>query len=192
MVKARKQNKIIGFDLDGVIVDHTRNKLRVAKDLGVLLDISETPTDILNSKLGYEVTKRIDKIIYDEPRIALTPPLFRGAKTAINHISKLWPCFLISRRTLNDYAIGLLTKRGLWPKYFNEKNAFFVQTKEDKNAKAKELGINVYIDDQPSVLEKLVDVRHRFLYDPLNVYSENSSYKKVLSWQEFLESIRHI
>lgn len=189
MEKVRNQNKIIGFDLDGVIIDHTQNKLRVAKDLGVLLDIMETPTDILNSRLEHDVMKQIDKIIYDEPRVALTPPLFNGAKAAISHVSRLWPYFLISRRTLNECVIQLLIARGLWPKYFNEKNAFFVQTKEDKNLKAKELGVNIYIDDQPSVLEKMLDIRHKMLLDPLNVYPDHGDYKRVLSWREFLESV---
>lgn len=192
MIKARKQDKIIGFDLDGVIIDHTQNKLLVAKKLGVLLDILETPSDILKEKVKSDIEKRIEKIIYDEPSVALTPPLFPGAKAAIRKVSQSWPYFLISRRTFNGCVIKLLTKRGLWPKYFNEKNAFFVQTKEDKNLKAKELGINIYIDDQPSVLEKLVDVRHRLLHDPLSVYPDSGNYKKVLSWKDFLENIKYI
>ena len=188
-IPIRNQKKVIGFDLDGVIIDHTQNKIRVAKELGVLLDILETPSDILNGKLERKVTEQIDKMIYDEPRIALTPPLFPGAKAAISQISKLWPYFLISRRTANDSAIKLLKTRGLWPKYFNDGNAFFVATKEDKDKKAIELGINIYMDDQPSVLEKMINVPHRVLLDPLGVYQNSGYYKKISSWREFLTNL---
>jgi len=140
--------------------------------------------------LGRDLAGQIDKIIYDDPKIALTPPLVPGAIGVLDFVSKNRPHFLISRRQPPFMIpVKLLRRHGLWPKYFNEKNSFFVVTKEDKDEKAIELGINLYIDDQPSVLEKMPSVPNRFLLDLLGAYKDDIYYRKISSWSDFFKYI---
>ena len=187
--KMGKANKIIGLDLDGVIIDHTENKLRVARDFGYVVSEKETASGIFEQKIPKEVREKIREIIYDDPVVSLTPPFMLGAEEGLRFIKETgFPYYLISRRDPKDSAMILLVKRGLWPFYFDETNTFFVSTKEEKNAKAKELEISIYIDDEPGVIEKLVSVPARFLFDNHRVYEEKEGYKKIHTWQEFLEA----
>ena len=189
--KMSKARKIVGLDLDGVIIDHTENKLLLARRFGFSISREETPSDLMKQKIPKETREEIEGVLYDDPVIGLTPDLMSGAKTGIRVLSKLGlPYYLISRRKTKDTAIALLEKKKLWPFYFNEANTFFVKSPEDKNEKAKELGVSIYVDDQPSVIEKLTDVPAKFLFDYLKVYRERADYKKIHSWEEFLENIK--
>lgn len=186
-----QQKEIIGLDLDGVIIDHTENRLALARRFGYNLEPKETSSDVFKTKIPEETRDEIDKFLYDDPVSALTPPTMAGAREGLDFLKKKRvPYYLISRRKTADPAISLLFKRNLWPNYFNETNAFFANTPEEKNQKAKELGISVYVDDQPSVIEKLVDVPAKFLFDNHRVYEESANYKKVHSWGEFLENVK--
>lgn len=179
--------KIIGFDLDGVIIDHTYNKVVLAKDLGIELKIEHTPSDIMKRKLLPEVWKKIQRNLYDDPRVAFSAPLVHGVTEGLDYFKKnKITYYLISRRKFPGMAVKLLKVHGLWSRYFSRDNVFFVKEKTDKNIKAKELNVMAYIDDQPSVLKELVSVKHRFLLDPLRAYKPSSDYKIVRSWQEFI------
>ena len=63
-----------------------------------------------------------------------------------------------------------------------------METPEDKNTKAVELGVTHYFDDEPRVLEKLVDVKNKFLFDPIDAL-KNSGYARVKSWKEIARLI---
>ncbi len=125
--------------------------------------------------------------LYDDPETALNCSLMPGFTGFIKKIRENdVPYFIISRRKENfDIPVMLLQKHSLWPDYFNEKNLFFVAEKEDKNKKAVELGVTHYIDDDPKVLDKLTDVKHRILFDPLGVFN-TSEYKVISSWDDLL------
>ena len=49
------KNKIIGLDLDGVIIDHTENRLRLAREFGHPLLAKETATDMFKTKLPKDI-----------------------------------------------------------------------------------------------------------------------------------------
>ncbi|MBI5421403.1 MAG: hypothetical protein HZA35_03815 [Parcubacteria group bacterium] len=46
--------KQFGFDMDGVIIDHTEMKMRLAKDFGFDLKPEETPADVLRTIMPRE------------------------------------------------------------------------------------------------------------------------------------------
>src|SRR3989344_1250718 len=190
------KNKIIGLDMDGVIIDHTVNRIRVAKELGYALAPEETASDVMKKKVPKETYDKIQKVLYDDPAVAYSPPVMLGAKEGLESLRTSGTQFyLISRRKNPLVGYELLKKRELWPRYFNETNTFFVKTKEAKEEKAKELGVVVYLDDQPSVLEKLVSLDHRFLFDTLrahDTYAEYDVHKKIRSWPEFIETIQSL
>lgn len=178
---------IIGLDFDGVIVDHTKNKIKAAAELGITLSPQDTPSDILKKKVDTETINKLQSIIYDNRAYALTTPLIPGVLEGLAAIrASQMPYFLISRQWDPAVATESIKAHGLWENYFTESNIFFVREKSDKAQKAAELGVTIYIDDQPSVLAELTHIQ-RVLLDPLGVYEQKESYKKIASWPEFLK-----
>lgn len=172
--------KIIGFDLDGVIIDHTALKLRLAAERGFGLKPEQTPSDIIKCVIPPPILDELKKALYHNPKIAYTSPLMAGAKNNLAKIKgRKIPYFLISRRKDAKVAVNLLKRRGLWPEYFNKNNSFFVLKPEDKNIKALELGITHYIDDEITVLEQLTDIKNKFLFDRFNVFKDAEHYTRI-------------
>jgi 5'(3')-deoxyribonucleotidase len=185
--------QVIGLDMDGVIVDNTENKIKFAKKLGFDLKPEDTPADFIEKILPEDILGKLRNFLYHNSETALEASLVDGAKEGLNFLQKSKiPYFLISRRKNPEIAKALLKKRGLWPKFLNEENAFFVLHAEDKDQKAAELGVNVYLDDQPSVLEKLESVEKRFLFDRFERFSDLSfPHIKISSWKDFLSHIHN-
>ena len=180
------KNKIfIGFDLDGVILDHAPNKIQLAKSFGFDIQRHQTPSEIIN-KIIVPRSKYLEfkYALYEDPRTALDVPLIPGAVSFIKNVTKAKiPFALISRRKSAENAILLLKKHKLWPKFFNENNVSFVMEPEDKDVKAIELGITHYIDDEPKVLAKLTSVKNKYLFDPLGAFPK-APFQRVKSWKE--------
>lgn len=188
-----QQKIIVGLDLDGVIIDHTDLKIRFSEKLGRKLKEKETPADIMRDILPLTMRTTIKEAIYDGPETATSQPLISGAQEGIEHMqASEIPFYIISRRKSEksrENAIELLQKHSLWPRYFSQDNVFFVDTKEEKTIKAKELGITHYIDDQIRVLDVLDDVENKFLLDSFDVYNDSKDYVRVSSWSEFMKNI---
>lgn len=193
MSKALKK-KNIGFDFDEVILSHQENKIKIAGFLGFNLKPKDTPADIIRFKISPPAHEHFQSLLYDHPQYSFNSPLFGGAKSGLAAIKRSGASyFLISRHGNPDMAREIMKQKGIWPSIFNEENVHFVRTKEEKNLKAKELGIEIYVDDQPSVLEVMTSVPHRFLFDPLGVYSGFSGdYESVSSWKEFAEKLKKV
>ncbi len=187
--KDKKTKKIIGFDMDGVILDHTQNKIRSAKKLGFSIKKEQTPSEIIRAIIPQSVYEEFKAYLYDGPTSSFRQQLMPGVKAVLNYLIKNdIPYFLISKQKNHQVAVKILKCHTLWPKYFNEKNAFFVDGPEAKDVKAVELGITHYFDDEPRVLEKLVSVENKFLFDHLDVF-KNSGYARVKSWKEIARLI---
>ena len=177
--------KILGFDMDGVVIDNAELKLRVAKSLGINLSPMQTPAEIIKKIVPSDLLRRLQLAIYCNPMISIEAPLMPGIVKLLDDInSAKIPYLLISRRLEPSIAIDLLKKRGIWPKYFNESNAFFVVEPIEKNIKAKELGVTHYVDDETKILSVLADVPNKFLFDHLNVFPASDNYIKIASHEE--------
>ncbi|MEK7560140.1 MAG: hypothetical protein AAB522_02480 [Patescibacteria group bacterium] len=180
---------ILGFDLDGVIADHTRAKIKLAADFGFKIQAMDTPSEILKTILPKDVLEELQKNLYDN--LHQESFLTNGVLEVLNEIKiKKLPFFLISRRQKPLAAVEFLNKEKLWPQYFNEYNSFFVSEKKDKDIKAKELGVSHYFDDEVDVLEKLISVEHKFLFDNYNVFPESNFYTKVSSWEDIKKQLQ--
>ncbi|MDP1719198.1 MAG: hypothetical protein Q8L24_02115 [bacterium] len=180
--------KIIGFDMDGVIIDNTANKIKLAKRFGVDLSPGDTTADFIETIVPEEILAKMRPLLYDDPVMALEASLLDGAREGLLRVKDSGqPYFLISRRRNSPMAIKLLEKHGIWPAIFNEKNAFFVREPEEKNAHAIRLGIDLYVDDQPSVLAKLPAVKTRLLFDRFGKFGPLSFVNgRISSWEELL------
>ncbi|MBI2062959.1 MAG: hypothetical protein HYT61_01810 [Candidatus Yanofskybacteria bacterium] len=183
------KNKIIGFDLDGVILDHTATKIKLAKSFGWELRPEQTHSEIIKNIIPKEALDQLKSALYDDPKISLKSPAAKGARSVLSKIKSKYPYFLISRRKKPKIAIKILKFKKLWPEFFNKGNTFFVSEPKDKNKIGKQLGITHYIDDEPNVLKKLTDIKNRILFDPHNSSPHTANFIKVKSWKELISLI---
>lgn len=182
-----RQNKaiVLGFDLDGVILDHTKAKIQIAASLGCELTPHQTPSDILKQVMPEVLLQKLKERIYDTWDIALSSPLMPGLRTFLMRIQDAGvPFVLISRRKNPVLAVKILRRHNLWPRVFNEHNTFFVLDKEAKNKRAAELGVTHYIDDEEAVLAQLTDVKYKFLFDHFGVLGDSDHCTRITSWNE--------
>ncbi len=190
-MRTKKNAKlVIGFDLDGVIIDHSKNKDFITRKLGFSFKKSELASDILLTRLPIDISRQVQGFLYGHPKIALRPEIFEGIFDVLKLLKRKGvQYFLVSRRRNEKMAIKLLKKNKLWPHFFNSRNAFFVEKIAGKHEKAAELKISHYIDDQPSVLKELKSVENRFLFDPHDSHRHSRHHKKISSWKMFLEEL---
>jgi len=179
--------KFIGLDLDGVILNHAPLKIKLARKFGFKLKPEETPSEIMETIVGEQVFDKLQIMAFSDPKFFNSAPLMPGVKLALVSLKKNnLPFVLISRRRDSNIAISSLKHHGLWPKFFNEKNAFFVIKPEDKNIKAREMGVTHYADDVTGILEKMVDVKNKFLFDNLGAFENTKGCTRVKSWKELI------
>lgn len=180
-----RNKKIIGLDMDGVIINHTSLKLKLAEQFGFKLKPKETHSEVIKTIVSQPILEQIKWNLYDNPNFLKAISLMPGAKSGLSQFKKInLPFVLISRRKDSKLAIEVLKFHELWPKFFNTRNTFFVSEPEDKNIKARELGVTHYVDDEFSVLEKLNDVENKFLFDCFGNFEEIKKYTRVASWDE--------
>ena len=128
--------KIIGFDLDGVIINHAPAKIKLAKELGFKFIPRQTQSEIIKTQIDDKTLKQIQIRLYHDSRFFKSTPLMKGAKSGLMKLKKNnLPFVLISRRGEPEIAMAALKYHGLWPKFFNKNNTFFVLEPEDKNIK---------------------------------------------------------
>lgn len=178
----------IGLDLDGVIIDHTQNKIMLAARYGVTLDPKDTVSEHMSLHFTPEVYEEIQQQLYDDTEEAFAAPLMEGAYAGLASIRELGlPYFLISRRKNPIFALQLLENRGLWGEYFAPENTFFVETMEDKDIVARRLGVTHYVDDEPRVLSVMPSVLERIHFDSRNAYTEPTEFTHVTNWAQLAD-----
>lgn len=191
--KLMNKKIIIGLDLDGVILDHSLNKVELAKQFGFDITLADTPSDIMEKKISQDadIYASIKAKLYDDVKIARKTPLMPRAKEGLHFIKSTGlPYVLISRRRASECALITLKMHGLWPDYFDNSNTFFVSEKKDKDIKAKAIGVTHFVDDEPSVIAELASVPQKFLFDPLGSYKNlEGDFYKIQSWDELLQML---
>lgn len=176
-------NNIIGFDLDGVIVDFAERKRALAAQFGITIRPDQTPSDIFQTLIPGETLNEIQNLLYSDAGLASPALLMPGALAVMEKIKNSGKRFyLISRRRSPETATLALKGYGLWPLIFDDKNTFFVRHADDKNEMAKKLGVNFYFDDELGVLKKMSGVKNRFLFDQFGVFGEISDFPLISSW----------
>lgn len=177
--------KVLGLDLDGVIVDHADAKVRLALEFGFSLLPHETQAEMIKKNIPDEILDKILQKLYGE---ISSQPLFKNAKGTLFKLkAEKTPFYLISRRRAGEnrgMAIEILKKNGLWPGVFNESNIFFVDSIKEKNDIAVELGVTHYVDDESRVLDAMTSVSNRFLFDPYGDLKQSSKYVCFSDWHD--------
>lgn len=186
-MKTVDNKKFVGFDLDGVIINHAPVKIKLAKRFGFNLKPEETPSEVIRTIIDKPTLEELQKSLYHDPKFFKSAPLMSGVKSGLLKLQKRGvPFVLISRRREPELAIETLKHHGLWPNFFNENNAFFVVEPEDKNIKARGIGVTHYADDELNILNELVDVENKFLFDNLGAFKNIRGYTRVKSWKELI------
>ena len=162
----------IGFDLDGVIIDHTSNKLRRARELGYVLEPGNTASGILKSRVNPAHYREIQRFIYG--LATLDAPPMDGALETIRILAPRYDLSIISRRNTADggdtIGFGWLERHGVLDIIPRDRIAFVPHhIVGAKNAVAEKWKISLYVDDQLKILRELPSVRTRILFDPFDV-----------------------
>lgn len=183
----------IGFDFDGTIIDHTQNKILIARQYGFEIQSAQTPSRRLKKIVSEPVYRQIQNEIYGS--LTLSAPIMDGAISALEELNKIAELFLISRRQSPEFR--LVAKKWLADNLshiFSETAIFFVDTNQDKNNFCRDLKINIYIDDNLSVLEYLNDVLYRHWFDQYDLSGEVDHQGTIVvkSWEDFLNKIKRL
>lgn len=183
------ERHVVGFDMDGVIIDHTVNKIELAKRYGVALHCTDTHSERLSPHFPHGSYKDFQHELYGASDLALSAEVMAGAEATLRLLTERGISFvLISRRRNPEHAIALLSRRELWGTYFTEKNAFFVGTPEEKNVVAVREGVTHFVDDERKVLAVMPDVRMRLLFDSFRQFEDEKEFTRVFDW----EMLQHI
>lgn len=176
---------VVGFDLDGVIIDHTQNKMRIAQRYGITLSPEETHAERMGAHFTPEMYSLIKSQIYDSTDEALSAPLMQGAFLALTRLREVGVQYhLVSLQKNPMHAAHLLENRGLWGTCFTPENTFFAKNREEKYAIAQKLGVTHFVDDEPSVLDIMHEIPHRILFDARALFPEKTAYAHASSWKE--------
>lgn len=184
----------IGLDLDGVIIDHTSNRIFKSRELGYDIKPTQTPTHLIKKILAPDHYKELQAFTYGPA--SLSAFAMEGVTRHLEKLASENEFFIISRRNIYDGGdkLGLewLKNNGIFD-FIPKENVFFVPHDEKgaKNIAAKKLGIKVYLDDQLKILEEIPDVKHRVLFDQHDVSSPPPPYSKVVNWPEFSNFIHN-
>lgn len=185
MQKCEADNMIIGFDLDGVIFDHTQNKIRIASRYGYELTPEDTHAEVMGALFPPEIYREIKSQLYDEVNGRQASPLMSGAFAGLATLKeKEIPYFLVSLQKNPMHAMHLIELHGLWGEYFTPENMYFVKNAEAKHRAASALSVSHFIDDEPNVLEVMTTINNRVLFDTRDLFSEKTEYQRVKDWSE--------
>lgn len=186
----------IGLDLDGVIIDHTINKIRLAKKSGYFLKPAQTSSETMKEIVPLEVKQFIQKGIYG--RVGLSSRQMKNSKKMLIKITKAFSVpHIISRRDhkhgQRKFALRWLKNNCFFPP-LKHNRILFAESEPFKNNICKKLNINVYLDDKIEVLNSLSSVKYKVLFNPYGHYHKNppENIKIVKSWKEFFKYLQKI
>lgn len=173
----------IGLDLNGVIIDHTQNRIKAGASLGFELSEEDTQSEALKVILTADKYKELKKIVFDNMAQDSIPMV--SAIETIKKLSEKYNPFIISQQDKEGSKITLS-----WLEKYNifniipKENVIFVEKAADKNIWCEKLNIKTYLDDKISVLNLLSYPKNKVFFNSFKVLN-NSSYIEINSWEEY-------
>ena len=182
--------KIIGFDLDGVILDHTANKIRLAAQYGVTLTPEETHAERMGGFFSEDIYRAIKAELYNQTDGREASPLMKGAFAGLATLREHnVPYLLISLQQNPMFAQHLIELHGLWGTYFTQENTFFAKDGNEKSLRARDLGVTHYVDDEGNILDLMQSVSTRVLFDSFDQFPDRENFVRVTNWGELTETL---
>lgn len=181
---------LVGFDLDGVILDHTTNKIRLAARYGVHLTPPETHAERMGSLLAPEAYREIKAELYNAPGELEHSTLMQGAFDGLATLRDYGVAYaLISLQQNPIHAQHLLEHHGLWGTYFTPENMFFAKNGEEKSRFAGEIGVTHFVDDEANILALMPHIAHRILFDSFDQFTPDAPVVRVRNWTELTAAL---
>jgi len=182
----------IGLDFDGVIVDHSEHKMRLAADFGYDLLPWQTNSNVMKTYVPNPHYREVQEMIYTfmTPK---APPIAQ----ALDHIRELGgePYIVSARRpSAVRFAHEWMGKHGIFD-FIPAERVFFCGSGSEKNAYCRRLGIKVFLDDKINVLDGLDPSVKTFLFDnhgSTRKASLHHNHKLVLGWRDFSQALDKI
>ncbi len=175
----------IGIDFDGVLADHTSHKLRLAAERGFVLEPWQANSNVMRGFLSAPAYEEVRELLYGD--LTLEAPPVAGALEALEKLPG--ELFVITARKRPSLpALAWMQRYGVSERIPAEK-VFFCGNKETKDAVCRELGIELFIDDQIKLLRLLAPGIVKVLLDPDSVVERvgmTEGIRVVTRWAEFL------
>lgn len=175
----------IGIDLDGVIIDHRPNKLRLAAGFGIPLEPWQANTNVMRNYVAGETYEAIQKPLYTH--LTLEAPPVKDAVECLKNLPG--EAYIISARDPSNqhFATEWLRARGLF-EVIPPERVIFCHRGQEKAGHCDRLGLSAFLDDKLSYLEYLSPEMHRVLFDEDNVahrLAVPAGLAVAKSWPEF-------
>src|SRR3989344_2086671 len=108
-MKSLVDKKIIGFDMDGVVINNNPLKLEIAQKLGYKLKLTQTASEIIRKILSPEDLRSLQTALYHNLGVSMNAGLMPGITDLLSKIKeKKIPFYLVSRRAAPEIAIEYL------------------------------------------------------------------------------------
>lgn len=193
---------ILGVDFDNTIVGYDALFHRVAREWGCIPeDLPANKSEVRNHlrRIGQEhVWTRLQGVVYGA-RMAEAEPYPGVRDFFLGCRRRGVPVFIISHKTRHPFlgeqydlhaaALSWLDRQGFLAENqlgLPRERVFFELTKPAKLARIAACGCTDFVDDLPEFLaepEFPAGIR-RLLFDPNRLYSEDSRFERVTSWEE--------
>ena len=168
-------DKIIGFDLDGVLLSNTYFKRKKLMELYGM----QCEEWMLNSNVIDDYVTDVD-VRHHVGRLAGTSQNDRFVDgSTITYLEKIkalgWTMVIISRRGKSPEGHMMAQKSieclGI-ADYFE--NVYFCASEKDKIATIKKLGVNIFVDDRIEVVTEISNqIEQAVLFDPFKLVKRN-------------------
>ena len=85
-MKSHVDKKILGFDMDGVLVDNCPLKVEIANKMGYSIKLAEAPSEIIKNILKPEDLKVLQTALYHDLKMSLGAKLMPGILNLLSQI----------------------------------------------------------------------------------------------------------
>lgn len=180
----------IGLDLDGVIIDHVPNKLRIALGYGYRLSPMQASSNFMHDFMPRAKYESLKDKLYGEETLS-APPVEGSVELMARLPGEVY--IVSARRDYNRrYAWDWMMANGVLD-FMPRERVRFVSSSRDKLPVVAELGLDVYMDDQIRVLEILPSGLRKFLLDPYGDFAVSGAppgMDPVSCWSEFVSRLQ--
>lgn len=182
----------IGIDLDGVIIDHTVQKLALARELGFVLEPWQTNTNLMSKFVPAEQYQAMKEALY--MRMMDDTPAVKGALDFLEALPG--ELFIVSARKAESirFVQDWMMRHGLYG-LIPADRIFFCNNKYEKRGHCERLGIDAFVDDQVKVLHNLPSSVRCILYDEHRIADKVALEQRVEvagSWKDFHTIVRRL
>lgn len=186
-IRSTRSAWYIGLDLDGVIIDHTHNKIRLARSFGFNIKKEQTPSEIFKNIIPHRTCNQIKKRLYGllSLKARPVPSALWGIKKLKNLGCKL---FIISKRRNARIAMAWLQGHNVL-NVIPRRNVFFRRSENQKGALAKKLNLDIFLDDETKVLKKFKHTPNLVLFNFYQTALPRGPWRQIKSWKAFVKLV---